>query len=270
MKKILFLLVAILMSFSAFSQDTLKVMSYNIRNGNGMDKVRSYERIADVILKQAPDVVAVQEVDSMTKRSLQTYVLGEVAKYTRMYDFYGPAIDYSGGKYGIGILSKKKPLRIEKFAMPGREEKRALLLAEFEDYIFCCTHLSLREEDRMSSLRIIKDIARKQQKPFIVAGDMNAEPESDFVKEMKEDFIILNNLKQATWPAPEPEQTIDYIALWKATSAGYANVKTEVVNEPVASDHRPLISHLRKAKKAEDIFASKPYLRFMKKIVLSM
>ena len=191
MKKILFLLVAILMSFSAFSQDTLKVMSYNIRNGNGMDKVRSYERIADVILKQAPDVVAVQEVDSMTKRSLQTYVLGEVAKYTRMYDFYGPAIDYSGGKYGIGILSKKKPLRIEKFAMPGREEKRALLLAEFEDYIFCCTHLSLREEDRMSSLRIIKDIARKQQKPFIVAGDMNAEPESDFVKEMKEDFIIL-------------------------------------------------------------------------------
>ena len=261
MKKILFLLVAILVSYSAFSQDTLKVMSYNIRNGNGMDKVRSYERIADVILKQAPDVVAVQEVDSMTKRSLQTYVLGEVAKYTRMYDFYGPAIDYSGGKYGIGILSKKKPLRVEKFAMPGREEKRALLLAEFEDYIFCCTHLSLREEDRMSSLRIIKDIARKQQKPFILAGDMNAEPESDFVKEMKEDFIILNSLKQATWPAPEPKQTIDYIAMWKATSAGCANVKTEVVNEPVASDHRPLISHLRKAKKAEDIFASKPYLQ---------
>ena len=74
MKKILFLFLAVLMSFPVFSQDTLKVMTYNIRNGNGMDKVCSYERIADVILKQDPDVVAIQELDSMTMRSNQTYV----------------------------------------------------------------------------------------------------------------------------------------------------------------------------------------------------
>lgn len=261
MKKILFVFLSALMSLSAFSQDTLKVMTYNIRNGNGMDKVRSYERIADVILKQDPDVVAIQELDSMTKRSNQTYVLGEVAKLTRMHDYYGPAINYSGGKYGVGILSKKQPLKVSQHPLPGRGEKRTFLMAEFEDYIFCCTHLALTEEDRMLSLNIIDSIAACQTKPFIIAGDMNAEPGSDFVNHLKKNYHIFNNLKQATWPAPEPKQTIDYIAMWKPTSEGFANVATWVVDEPVASDHRPIMSKIRVAKKAEDIFASKPYLQ---------
>lgn len=261
MKKILFVFLSALMSLSAFSQDTLKVMTYNIRNGNGMDKVRSYERIADVILKQDPDVVAIQELDSMTKRSNQTYVLGEVAKLTRMHDYYGPAINYSGGKYGVGILSKKQPLKVSQHPLPGRGEKRTFLMAEFENYIFCCTHLALTEEDRMLSLNIIDSIAACQTKPFIIAGDMNAEPGSDFVNHLQKNYHIFNNLKQATWPAPEPKQTIDYIAMWKPTSEGFANVATWVVDEPVASDHRPIMSKIRVAKKAEDIFASKPYLQ---------
>lgn len=261
MKKILFLFIVALASFSAFSQDTLKVMTYNIRNANGMDTVRSYERIADIILKQTPDVVAVQEVDSVTVRSEQKYVLGEIANLTRMYGSYVPAIDFNGGKYGIGILSKEKPLKVEKYALPGREEKRALLLAEFDDYIFCCTHLSLNEEDRMNSLEIINKVARNQQKPVIIAGDMNAMPESNFIKGMQQNFQLLNSLKQATWPATKPTETIDYIALWKETSTELANVRTYVANEPVASDHRPIISHLRKAKKADGIFACKPYLQ---------
>lgn len=261
MKKTLFLFFAALMSISAFAQDTLKVMTYNIRNGNGMDKVRSYERIADVILKQDPDVVAIQELDSMTKRSNQTYVLGEVAKLTRMHDYYGPAINYSGGKYGVGILSKKQPLKVSQHPLPGRGERRTFLMAEFENYIFCCTHLALTEEDRMLSLDIIDSIAACQTKPFIIAGDMNAEPGSDFVNRLQKNYHVFNSLKQATWPAPEPEQTIDYIAMWKPTSEGYANVHTWVVDEPVASDHRPIMSKIRVAKKAEDIFAAKPYLQ---------
>ncbi len=261
MKKTFFLFFAALVSLSAFSQDTLKVMTYNIRNGNGMDKVRSYERIADVILKQDPDVVAIQELDSMTKRSNQTYVLGEVAKLTRMHDYYGPAINYSGGKYGVGILSKKQPLKVSQHPLPGRGEKRTFLMAEFEDYIFCCTHLALTEEDRMLSLNIIDSIAACQTKPFIIAGDMNAEPGSDFVNHLQKNYHIFNNLKQATWPAPEPKQTIDYIAMWKPTSTGFANVATWVVDEPVASDHRPIMSKIRVAKKSEEIFACKPYLQ---------
>ena len=54
------------------------------------------------------------------------------------------------------------------------------ILAEFEDYIYCCTHLSLTEEDRMKSLEIVKSLIASYKKPLFLAGDMNAEPESDF------------------------------------------------------------------------------------------
>lgn len=54
-------------------------------------------------------------------------------------------------------------------------------MAEFDNYIYCCTHLSLTEEDRMASLKLIKDFAAAHKKPFFLAGDLNAEPESAFI-----------------------------------------------------------------------------------------
>ena len=133
------------MALSAFSQDYLNLMSYNIRNTKGMDGVRDYQRIANVIIREAPDVVAIQELDSMTTRSEQKYVLGELAERTQMHAQYVPAISFQGGKYGIGILSREKPLSIKAMSLPGREERRALMVAEFDDYFFACTPLSLTE-----------------------------------------------------------------------------------------------------------------------------
>lgn len=69
MKEILFLLTAILFTFSLQAQDTLKLITYNVRNANGMDGVISFRRVANVINNASPDVVAIQEVDSMTNRS---------------------------------------------------------------------------------------------------------------------------------------------------------------------------------------------------------
>lgn len=39
-------------------------MSYNIRNGIGIDNIQDIGRIARVILREAPDLVALQELDS--------------------------------------------------------------------------------------------------------------------------------------------------------------------------------------------------------------
>lgn len=127
----------------------LRVASYNIQHGVGMDNKRDYKRIADVLENINPDVVAVQEVDSMTQRTDNTYSLGEIADHMRYYASYAPAISFDGGKYGIGILSRKRPIKTEQHALPGREEARTLLVAEFDNYVFAATHLSLTEADRM-------------------------------------------------------------------------------------------------------------------------
>lgn len=261
MKKNLLLVIATLFVFSVQAQNTLKLMTYNIKNANGMDDVCNFQRIANVINNASPDVVAIQEVDSMTKRSGQKYVLGEIAERTQMHAYFAPAIDFDGGKYGIGLLTRQVPVRLQTIPLPGREEARALILAEFEDYIYCCTHMSLTEEDRMKSLKIVKSFTAPYKKPLFLAGDMNAEPESDFIKELQKDFQILSNPKQHTYPAPEPKETIDYIATLKSNANGFALISAQVLNESMASDHRPILVKLRTAEKANKIFRTKPYLQ---------
>ena len=48
---------------------------------------------------------------------------------------FAPAIDFDGGKYGIGLLAKKTPIRVERMALPGREEARAMILVEFDTLV---------------------------------------------------------------------------------------------------------------------------------------
>ena len=261
MKKNLLLIIATLFIFPLQAQNTLKLMTYNIKNANGMDNVCDFQRVANVINNASPDVVAIQEVDSMTSRSGQKYVLGEIADRTQMHAYFAPAINFDGGKYGIGLLTKQVPIRLQTIPLPGREEERALILAEFEDYIYCCTHMSLTEEDRMESLKMVKSFTAPYKKPLFLAGDMNAEPESGFIKELQKDFQILSNPKQHTYPAPEPKETIDYIATLKSNANGFALISAQVLNEPMASDHRPILVKLRTAEKANKIFRTKPYLQ---------
>ena len=261
MKKIFALFLFLMAASGAFAQEYIKIMSYNVRNAKGMDNVRDYSRVAKVILEAAPDVVAVQELDSMTNRSGRKHVLGEIAKLVNMHAEYFPAISFDGGKYGIGILSKEQPLEVKGYPLPGREEERALLVADFNDYMFACTHLSLTEADRMTSLEIIGKIAQTSKKPFYLAGDLNAVPGSPFIEGLQKNFRILNKVGEKTFPAPLPDRTLDYIAVWKGTAPKLDVVSSEVVDEPLASDHRPVTVVLRTAIPAEELLRTEPYLQ---------
>ena len=157
---------------------------------------------------------------------------------------YAPAIDYDGGKYGIGMLSKEKPLGYRYLSLPGREEARALLVVEFEKYIYCCTHLSLTEEDRMLSLPVIRQVAASANKPFFIAGDMNAHPDSKFIRQLKNDFVILTDMEKPTFPADKPDETLDYIAAYAKDTVAFTRISSLVWEEPAASDHRPILTDI--------------------------
>jgi endonuclease/exonuclease/phosphatase family metal-dependent hydrolase len=90
-------------------QERLKLMSYNIRNGIGIDNIQDIGRIARVILREAPDLVALQELDSATLRVDGRYIPGELGRMTGMHATFGRAIGFAGGSYGIGLLSRTEP-----------------------------------------------------------------------------------------------------------------------------------------------------------------
>ncbi|RHJ95008.1 endonuclease/exonuclease/phosphatase family protein [Parabacteroides bouchesdurhonensis] len=242
-------------------RNTLRIMSYNIRNAKGMDDMTNYQRVADVINQIHPNVVAVQEIDSVTGRSGGNDVLRELAERTLMFRTYAPAINYDGGRYGIGVLSKEKPINSRYLPLPGREEARVLLAVEFEKYIFCCTHLSLTPEDQILSLPIIRQLAKEANKPFFIAGDWNATPTSSLLADIQKDFTIITNPKQLTFPADVPDCCLDYIAIYKTTNLPITCLSSHVCNEPVASDHRPVVADIVFKADKKDIFLSSPYLQ---------
>lgn len=83
-KTFLSLLFLCLLTVDVNGQSTLRLMSYNIRHGAGLDGRLDFERIAEVIKREHPDVVALQEVDSVTRRTGGRDFLGELGVSTGM------------------------------------------------------------------------------------------------------------------------------------------------------------------------------------------
>lgn len=219
------------------AKEKVRILCYNIRNGVGMDDQVRYDRIVGVIKNIKPHVAALQELDSATERSRGVDVLGHLAEQTGMFATYGAAIDYRGGKYGVGVLTREKPVRTYTVPLPGTEEKRVLLVVELSEMVLFCTHLSLTEKDRIASVAIINGERRKFKKPVFLAGDLNDQPQSASIGALKQEWQVLSG-DAPTYPADTPDRCIDYI--FGARQKPYKVKENKVVAEPVASDHRPL------------------------------
>ena len=253
MKKILLILAVLAIGATHnVSAQKVRVMSYNVRNGHGVDGVKDITRCTDIINDARPDVVAVQELDSMSRRN-KRYVLGEMAKLTGYHDYYHRTIPYRGGAYGIGILTREKALSVDFRPLPCRREPRGLLIVEMKKFYILCTHLSLNAQDRLTSVHIIRDIVSKLDKPVFIAGDMNATPSSAPIRAFKEYTQVLNDVNKFTIPSNNPRKCIDYIL---GANGRFKVKKDYVYSDVLASDHLPLyvyvkISKPKKAKRAK-------------------
>lgn len=269
MKRISFFVIIIMTAFSLNAQNnsfhreanTHRIMSYNIHNAQGTDGKTDYKRIANHIESISPDVIALQEVDSITRRSNNTDVLKTIADITRMHYIYSPAIFFEGGKYGIGLLSKERPISHKKIALPGAEEARTLLMAEYSNYIVFATHLSLTASDREQSVTIINEQAKLFNKPVFLAGDLNATPESDEIKSLAKDWKILNNVKAPTYPSAGAKETIDYLMGYTANGKTYSVLQVRVIPDSIASDHRPIFADIRLKADNDKVMRTQPYLQ---------
>ncbi len=236
----------------------LSIMSYNVRGGMSINGSRNYERASAVIRAQAPDICALQELDSLTGRNGRTDALREFAARTGMKGTFAKAIDYDGGAYGIGLLYKEEPLAIKRYALPGREEARALIVAEYPDYVFMATHFSLTEADQLTSVRIVDSLAASYPtKAVYLAGDLNFTPDSEPFKAMRKTFVPLTDTKRLTCPADTPDAAIDYIWGYIGSDHFYQVSDRGVIDAPYQSDHRPVYAKVTYGK----ILRTDPYLQ---------
>lgn len=221
-----------------------RLLCYNVRHCNGMDEVIYYDRIANIIAAFDADFVTLQELDSVTTRSNQVNQVSVLGQKLGMHSYFGAAIPYRGGKYGVGILTKEPALDTYVYSLPGTE-KRALLVAEFSDFLIMSVHLDLTESNRVESVKLITDIVAKFNKKAYLAGDFNEDKlNGSMFTAFKKDWTIVSPVKN-TFPTGTPTKCIDFIITYN--KGGEYNIdKGDViyelpeVNVPVASDHYPL------------------------------
>lgn len=145
--------------------ESVRVMTYNIRNGMCMDGTRDLSRMAAVISAQNPDFVSLQESSEVRSREIAA-TLGMTAT----------CVDAEQ----IAVLSKSEPLSTEVITdLPHSYYKRACLICEFADVVIACTHLPRTSEYGLQCLPIIDEALSAYEgkgKPVLFMGDLNTRP----------------------------------------------------------------------------------------------
>ncbi|HEY3394093.1 MAG TPA: endonuclease/exonuclease/phosphatase family protein [Lacipirellulaceae bacterium] len=242
----------------------IRVLTYNIHHGEGVDGKFDLPRIAAMIKSVSPDLVALQEVDQVTARASGVDQPAELARLTGMEVVFGRNIDFQGGGYGTAVLSRlpvkaHSSVKLRSFYEGTAEnaEQRGVQIVEIgasgeEGLVFLCTHLDYRpdERERMASAETINELAAKYgERLMILAGDLNAEPQSRVMREFTKRWKIAGATRDSvppllTYPSAEPTKWIDYVLVRPAER--WEIVEVRVIDERVASDHRPLLAVLRR------------------------
>ncbi len=166
---------------------------------------------------------------------------------------FGKAIDYEGGEYGLAILSSMPILESKTFSLPSssKREQRIALEAFIKpksgpNFVFVCTHLdhSGGENDRAEQVIEIKRLFGSGPSQAILAGDFNATLDQPEMKPLSEIWFDVDHANQApTIPSEKPMKKIDYLFVQK--DCPWSIESATVLNEPIASDHLPLVTTLR-------------------------
>ena len=226
---------------------TFRFMCYNVRNCKGADNEVSYERVANIINKQRPLFVGLQELDSMTTRYPNQNVLANLAEMTGMKGTFCRAIEFRGGGYGVGLLSRKRPLSVQRISLPCPREPRVLLVAEFKECYVMVTHWSLDAAARMRTAEIVNGlVASLKDKPILLCGDFNARPDEESMSVLAKGFrIMVKQGEPYTHPSWEPKKEIDYICVGRNGAGEGVEVSNHrVLFEPTASDHNPIVADI--------------------------
>ena len=111
------------------STKIVKVLSFNILHGRTTRGDFNLDVLANLIKEVNPDFVAMQEVDFKVNRSRKYDLVTELGWRTKMAPLFARAMNYDGGEYGEGVLSRFSFLKTRNVALPyisGEEPRTAL------------------------------------------------------------------------------------------------------------------------------------------------
>ncbi|HEX6976490.1 MAG TPA: endonuclease/exonuclease/phosphatase family protein [Vicinamibacterales bacterium] len=238
---------------------SLSVLVFNIHAGKDAAGKDSVKAIADLVRSLAPDLVLLQEVDRGTKRSGNVDQLQAFIDNTRYPGVFGRSLDYDGGTYGIAALSRRGFVFDRTWPLPvqpaqqragGSHEPRVALLMVAQTALgnlqAATTHIDASGTDEYrlqeaAELLIPVKARLAPDRPVLIGGDFNAEPNSAVIKRLtdaglRDAWAECGQGDGLTYPAIQPRKRIDYVFL-----TGSLRCTAARVIDTQISDHRPLL-----------------------------
>jgi endonuclease/exonuclease/phosphatase family metal-dependent hydrolase len=252
----------------------LRVATYNVHAGAGMDNVFDLDRTAGALAALHADVIGLEEVDvHWDARSEWRDLAGELARKLHMHAFFAPIYDFdppSEGaprrQYGVAILSRYPVTSAENHDLtrlstqdpnpvpapaPGFPEV-VVRVKDLPVHVYA-THLDYRGDPAVRELQVAdtrrilaEDCDRHGRCPSqLLLGDFNATHDAPELAPLWQDLLDAGPGIEAgaagwTYPAQNPQKRIDFVT----ASKDRVRVHDVTVPDTLASDHRPVVADL--------------------------
>ena len=234
---------------------TFRVMTYNIHHGEGLDGKVDLLRIAELIKRERADVVALQEVDKGTQRTMRRDFPEELAALTGMRCVFSNNHAFQGGEYGNAVLTRFPVKRWSNlhYQMIRPGEQRGILQLVLDvrgsEVVFMNTHIDSRPDDAERWLNVGEIEALEKHyagRPMIICGDFNAVPDSRVCRRLGKTFddvwAQIGEGDGFSFPAGKPAKRIDY--LWTSRNESLVPLKAWLPQSD-ASDHLPVVTEFQ-------------------------
>ena len=230
---------------------SVKTMTYNIYAA----QKRGIEAIAEVIKKNDPELVGLQEVE-VNSTNLNFDTGKRLSELTGMpYYYFVKARHLAQGEYGNLILSKfplkeTKTYLLDVLTSEANAYIRALgtvkVSKENKDFYFAVTHLDHLSDNanRLHQIDLIRQYTKDLALPVILSADLNAKPTEEAYKVLTKWFTsgCLNGYCGFTAGTPKPDGTIDYL-MYAPTDAVLTETYDVDYSSYSQSDHFPVVAN---------------------------
>lgn len=235
-----------------------RILTYNVHRCVGTDRKLDVGRIAEVIARLKPDIVALQELDVGRRRTGHVDQAHEIAQRLSMTYRFNAALRVEEEQYGDAILTAYPERLVKAGPLPGYnrvpslEPRGALWIeADIDGRVvqIINTHLGLvpREQQIQAKMLAGEDWLGHAdcRAPSIVLGDFNATATSivyrTLVAGMRESRrCAVRHAPSSTFPAPLPVLRIDHVFVSEGIRVDYVFAPYDPLTR-VASDHLPLV-----------------------------
>jgi endonuclease/exonuclease/phosphatase family metal-dependent hydrolase len=172
---------------------TLKIISWNIRHGLGIDGKQDIERIANELLKREADIYAIQEVDIETRRCGGINQVERLSELLGMEGHFTRFFSYDGGDYGLATFTKHPVMNVDEIILFSRLSKsNRALNVEIQYEGQTINHYNFHLPGKRSAICWRNIMKYKFPQKSILSGDFNSLPQTSDIKRLKSKWNDIN------------------------------------------------------------------------------